>query len=125
MADRFFKNYLKLEDTDAALFFYSNAAMEWLVLRIEALQNLTAITAALLLVLVPQGYVSPGNNYMKDKLPRIKQFIQLPKEPPVIVEDNRPPSSWPSKGRIDLQALEEVLERERSKFQRVLRDFAV
>ena len=60
MADRFFKNYLKLVDTDAALFFYSNAAMEWLVLRIEALQNLTVITSALLLILVPQGYVTSG-----------------------------------------------------------------
>ncbi|KHN39292.1 ABC transporter C family member 8 [Glycine soja] len=131
MADRFFKNYLKLVDTDAALFFYSNAAMEWLVLRIETLQNLTVITAALLLVLVPQGYVSPGLvglslsytftltgtqifltrwycnllNYIIS-VERIKQFIQLPEEPPAIVEDNRPPSSWPSKGRIDLQALE-------------------
>lgn len=62
MVDRFFKNYLKLVDTDASLFFHSNVAMEWLVLRIEALQNLTVITAALLLVLLPQGYVSPGNN---------------------------------------------------------------
>ena len=60
MAERFFKNYLKLVDTDATLFFHSNVAMEWLVLRIEALQNLTVITAALLLVLVPQGYVTSG-----------------------------------------------------------------
>jgi len=37
---------------------------------------------------------------------RIKQFIDIPSEPPAIVEDNRPPSSWPSKGRIDLRALE-------------------
>jgi len=62
MVDRFFKKYLKLVDTDASLFFHSNGAMEWVVLRIEALQNLTVITAALLLILLPQGYVSPGNN---------------------------------------------------------------
>lgn len=37
---------------------------------------------------------------------RIKQFIHIPSEPPAIVEDNRPSSSWPSKGRIDLRALE-------------------
>lgn len=36
---------------------------------------------------------------------RIKQFMHIPPEPPEIVEDNRPPSSWPSKGRIELQAL--------------------
>lgn len=62
MADRFFKNYLRLVDTDASLFYHSNVAMEWVVLRIEAVQNLTVITAALLLILLPQGYVSPGSN---------------------------------------------------------------
>ncbi|KAL4625803.1 hypothetical protein ACB092_05G050800 [Castanea dentata] len=36
---------------------------------------------------------------------RIKQFMHIPSEPPAIVEDNRPPSSWPSMGRIELQAL--------------------
>ena len=61
MVDRFFKNYLKLVDTDAKLFFHSNAASEWLILRIEALQNLTLFSAALLLVLLPKGYVAPGN----------------------------------------------------------------
>jgi len=62
LVDRFFKNYLKLVDADASLFFHSNVAMEWVVLRIEALQNLTVITAAFLLILHPQGYVSPGKN---------------------------------------------------------------
>lgn len=40
---------------------------------------------------------------------RIKQFIHIPAEPPAIVENNRPPSSWPSKGKIDLQGLEVTL----------------
>ncbi|KOM27447.1 hypothetical protein LR48_Vigan406s025700 [Vigna angularis] len=131
MVERFFKNYLKLVDTDATLFFHSNVATEWLLLRIEALQNLTVITSALLLVLFPQGYVSSGLvglslsyalsltsshifwtrmycnllNYLIS-VERIKQFVHLPSEPPAIVKDHKPPSSWPSKGRIDLQALE-------------------
>ncbi|KAK7381741.1 hypothetical protein VNO80_00288 [Phaseolus coccineus] len=131
MADRFFKNYLNLVDTDAAMFFHSNAAIEWLILRIEVLQNLTFFTAALLLVLLPKGYVAPGlvglslsyafslrgtvvyltqmfcnlSNYVIS-VERIKQFIHIPAEPSEIVEDNRPPPSWPSKGRIDLQSLE-------------------
>ncbi|CAJ2663697.1 unnamed protein product [Trifolium pratense] len=131
MVDRFFSNYLKLVDTDASLFFHSNVTMEWVVLRIEALQNLTVITAALLLILLPQGYVSPGlvglslsyalnltgaqifwsrwfsnlSNYIIS-VERIKQFIHIPAEPPAIVNGNRPPSSWPSKGKIDLQGLE-------------------
>ncbi|KAK7294321.1 hypothetical protein RJT34_17210 [Clitoria ternatea] len=131
MVDKFLKNYLDLVDTDATLFFHSNVTMEWLVLRIEVLQNLTVITAAWLLVLVPQEYVSPGLvglslsyaftltvaqifwtrwycnllNYLIS-VERIKQFIYIPAEPPAIVEENQPPPSWPSKGRIDLQALE-------------------
>ena len=58
--DRFFQGYLKLVDTDATLFFLSNAAIEWVVLRIEALQNLTLFTAAFFLVLLPKGLVAPG-----------------------------------------------------------------
>lgn len=60
MADRFFRNYQKLIDTDARLFFYSNVSMEWLIIRIEFLQNLTLFTAAFLLVLVPKGFIAPG-----------------------------------------------------------------
>jgi len=36
---------------------------------------------------------------------RIKQFMQMPQEPPKILEDERPPSSWPSNGRIEFKAL--------------------
>ncbi|KAE8687917.1 ABC transporter C family member 8 [Hibiscus syriacus] len=130
MVDRFFKNYQKLVDKDATLFFLSNAAMEWLVLRIEALQNLTLFTAAFLLLLLPKNQVTPGlvglslsysltltgtqiftsrwycslSNYLIS-VERIKQFMYIPEEPPAIIEDNRPPSSWPSKGRIELQEL--------------------
>ncbi|AES76690.2 ABC transporter-like family-protein [Medicago truncatula] len=99
--------------------------------RCYALQTLTVITAALLLILLPHGYVSPGlvglslsyafnltgaqifwtrwfstlsNNIIS--VERIKQFIDIPAEPPAIMEDNRPPSPWPSKGRIEVQGLE-------------------
>ncbi|KAF7814158.1 ABC transporter C family member 8-like [Senna tora] len=131
MVDRFFQQYLKLVDTDAKLFFHSNAATEWLILRIELLQNLTLFTAALLLVLLPKGFVSPGlaglslsyalsmtstqifltrwfcnlSNFIVS-VERIKQFIHIPEEPPAVVEDRKPPPSWPSKGRIYLQGLE-------------------
>ncbi|KAB2061124.1 hypothetical protein ES319_A10G065200v1 [Gossypium barbadense] len=82
MVDRFFRYNLKLVNTDATLFFLSNAAMEWLVLRIETLQNLTVFTAAFFVLLLPKNQSRPA-----------------------IIEDNRPPSSWPYKGRIELQEL--------------------
>lgn len=128
--DRFFHNYLKLVDTDATLFFLSNAAIEWLVIRIEALQNLTLFTAAFFLVLLPKSQVAPGlvglslsyalsltgtlvfmtrwycnlANYIVS-VERIKQFMHIPIEPPAIIEGSRPPPSWPTKGRIELLSL--------------------
>ncbi|KAJ9179309.1 hypothetical protein P3X46_011116 [Hevea brasiliensis] len=130
MVDRFYQNYLKLVDKDAVLFFHSNGALEWLVMRIEALQNVTLLTASLLLVLLPKGAVAPGlvglslsqalslttvqvfltrwycnlSNYIIS-IERIKQFTHIPQEPAAIVEDKRPASSWPFKGRIELKEL--------------------
>nr|GMD37227.1 ABC transporter C family member 8 [Ipomoea batatas] len=127
MVDRFFQNYLKLVDADAKVFLSSNGAMEWLVLRTEILQNLTLFVAAFFLILVPTGYLPSGVSW--DSLSyafiltgtqvflsrwysslanyvisaeRIKQYMHLTPEPPAVVEDNRPHSSWPSKGRIEL-----------------------
>ncbi|KAF8011615.1 hypothetical protein BT93_J2025 [Corymbia citriodora subsp. variegata] len=128
--DRFFCNFQKLVDADTKLLFHSNALMEWLVLRIEALQNLTLLTAFLLLILLPKGYVPPGlvglslsyaltltgthvfltrwycylSNYVIS-VERIKQFMHIPSEPAAVVQNHRPPSSWPPKGRIELQEL--------------------
>ncbi|KAL0341922.1 UNVERIFIED_CONTAM: ABC transporter C family member 8 [Sesamum calycinum] len=131
MVDRFSSNYLKLVDMDAKVFLSSNATMEWLVLTTEALQNLTLFTAAIFLVLTPKGYIPPGlvglslsyafaltgtqvfvsrwysslANYIVS-MERIKQYMHIPAEPPAIIEDQRPPTSWPPKGRIELLDLQ-------------------
>ena len=65
MGERFFQKFLKLVDTDAKLFFHYNVATEWLILRIEVLQNLTLFTEALLIILLPKGLVPPGNSNMR------------------------------------------------------------
>ncbi|XXG48214.1 hypothetical protein AAC387_Pa02g2725 [Persea americana] len=128
--ERFIQNNLKLIDTDAALFFHTNAVMEWVLLRVETLQNLTIFTATLLLVLLPPGTIAPGfvglslsyaltltsaqviltrwhcnlENYIIS-VERIKQYMHIPSEPPAIVDDKRPLPSWPFGGKIDLQDL--------------------
>lgn len=61
VSDMFFSNYLKLVDTNAKVFLTSSAALEWLVLRTEALQNLTLFTCAVFLVLIPNNYITPGS----------------------------------------------------------------
>ncbi|CAH8391191.1 unnamed protein product [Eruca vesicaria subsp. sativa] len=128
--ERFFKSYLNLVDADASLFFLSNAAMEWVIMRIEILQNVTLFTCALLLILIPKGYIAPGlvglslsyaltltqtqvfltrwyctlsNSIIS--VERIKQYMSIPEEPPAVMDGRRPPSSWPSKGTINLQEL--------------------
>ncbi|KAL7589117.1 hypothetical protein Lser_V15G41076 [Lactuca serriola] len=99
-------------------------------MRIEALSNLTLFTTSFLLVFIPKGFVPPGlvglslsyaltltgtqvflsrwycslANYVIS-VERTKQFINIPSDPPAVVENNRPPSSWPSKGRIQFQDL--------------------
>ncbi|WVZ04147.1 hypothetical protein V8G54_024953, partial [Vigna mungo] len=60
MVNRFFNTYLKLVDMDAAVFFHANVAMEWSILRIQILHNLTVFTVAALLILLPKGFVSSG-----------------------------------------------------------------
>ncbi|KAF8082272.1 hypothetical protein N665_0839s0012 [Sinapis alba] len=128
--DRFFKSYLNLVDADASLFFLSNAAMEWVIMRIEILQNVTLFTCALLLILIPKGYITPGlvglslsyaltltqtqvfltrwyctlsNSIIS--VERIKQYMSISEEPPAVVDGRRPPTSWPSNGTIHLQEL--------------------
>ncbi|CAN6194823.1 unnamed protein product [Urochloa humidicola] len=129
-AERFIHSNMQLIDTDATLFFHTVAAQEWVLIRVEALQSLTIITAALFLVLVPPGAISPGfaglclsyaltltsaqvfltrfYSYLENyiiSVERIKQYMHLPAEPPAIIPENRPPASWPQEGRIDLQDL--------------------
>jgi len=57
---RFIQTNLRLIDTDATLFFYTSAALEWVLLRVEALQILVIITSSILLVSLPEGAVTPG-----------------------------------------------------------------
>ncbi|XP_077217234.1 multidrug resistance-associated protein 6 isoform X2 [Tasmannia lanceolata] len=133
MMERFIQNNLKLIDTDASLFYYTNASMEWVLLRVELLQNLTIFTSTLLLVLLPQGTIDPGfvglalsyalnmtstqvfltrwySNLANHiiSVERLKQYMHIPSEPPAIVDHSRPPLSWPFEGRIDLQDLKGI-----------------
>ncbi|XP_062178955.1 ABC transporter C family member 8-like isoform X2 [Phragmites australis] len=128
--ERFIRSNMQLIDTDATLFFHTIAAQEWVLIRVEALQSLTILTSALLLVLVPPGVISPGfaglclsyaltltsaqvfltrfYSYLENyiiSVERIKQYMHLPSEPPAIIPESRPPTSWPHEGRIDLQDL--------------------
>lgn len=37
---------------------------------------------------------------------RILQYIGIPSEPPLVIEENRPEKAWPSHGEINIQNLQ-------------------
>ncbi|KAF9609563.1 hypothetical protein IFM89_017202 [Coptis chinensis] len=127
---RFVKRNLYLLDCFARPFFCSIAAIEWLCLRMELLSTFVFAFCMFLLVSVPHGSIDPsmaglavtyGLNLnarlsrwilsfckLENKIisiERIHQYSQLPSEAPLIIEDSRPPSSWPENGTIELTDL--------------------
>eukprot|EP00257_Ricinus_communis_P020115 XP_015579276.1 ABC transporter C family member 5 [Ricinus communis] len=124
---RFMKRNLYLLDCFARPFFCSLAAIEWLCLRMELLSTFVFAFCMILLVSFPHGSIDPsmaglavtyGLNLnarlsrwilsfckLENKIisiERIYQYSQIPSEAPPIIEDSRPPSSWPENGTIDL-----------------------
>ncbi|KAL2456188.1 ABC transporter C family member 5 [Forsythia ovata] len=124
---RFMKRNLYLLDCFARPFFCSLAAIEWLCLRMELLSTFVFAFCMVLLVSFPQGSIDPsmaglavtyGLNMnarlsrwilsfckLENKIisiERIHQYCQIPSEAPPVIEDFRPPSSWPENGTIEL-----------------------
>ncbi|EOA39482.1 hypothetical protein CARUB_v10008087mg [Capsella rubella] len=124
---RFIKRNLYLLDCFVRPFFCSIAAIEWLCLRMELLSTLVFAFCMVLLVSFPHGTIDPsmaglavtyGLNLngrlsrwilsfckLENKIisiERIYQYSQILGESPAIIEDFRPPSSWPETGTIEL-----------------------
>ncbi|XP_058197384.1 ABC transporter C family member 5-like isoform X2 [Rhododendron vialii] len=124
---RFMKRNLYLLDCFARPFFYSIAAIEWLCLRMELLSTFVFAFCMVLLVSFPHGSIDPsmaglavtyGLNLnarlsrwilslckLENRIisiERIHQYCQIPSEAPPIVENSRPPLSWPESGTIEL-----------------------
>ncbi|KAK6940597.1 ABC transporter type 1, transmembrane domain [Dillenia turbinata] len=124
---RFMKRNLYLLDCFARPFFCSLAAIEWLCLRMELLSTFVFAFCMVLLVSFPHGSIDPsmaglavtyGLNLnarlsrwilsfckLENKIisiERIHQYCQIPGEAPPVIEDSRPPPSWPENGAIDL-----------------------
>ncbi|KAA8543430.1 hypothetical protein F0562_021075 [Nyssa sinensis] len=124
---RFMKRNLYLLDCFSRPFFCSIAAIEWLCLRMELLSTFVFAFCMVLLVSFPHGSIDPsmaglavtyGLNLnarlsrwilsfckLENKIisiERIHQYCQIPSEAPPVIEDSRPPSSWPENGTIEL-----------------------
>ncbi|KAF9611048.1 hypothetical protein IFM89_026755 [Coptis chinensis] len=128
--DRFFAQNLDLIDTNASPFFHNFAANEWLIERLEILSATVISSSALAMVLLPPGTFSPGfigmafsyglslnmslvfsiqnhctlANYIVS-VERLNQYMHIPSEAPLVIDENRPPPNWPSVGKVEIQDL--------------------
>ncbi|KAK9663650.1 hypothetical protein RND81_O265100 [Saponaria officinalis] len=129
--DRFFAQNLKLIDTNASPYFHNFTANEWLIQRLETLTACVLASAALCMVLLPTGTFNPGfigmalsygltlnvsmifsiqhqctiANYIIS-VERLDQYMHVPSEAPEVIEKSRPPSSWPSVGKVEITDLQ-------------------
>ncbi|KAH9298212.1 hypothetical protein KI387_029894, partial [Taxus chinensis] len=127
---RFMKRILCLFDCYARPFFYSFAAIEWLCLRMELLSTCVFAFSMALLVSFPVGTIDPSMaglavtygltlNARQSRwilslcklenriisIERIQQYSCIPSEAPLMIENSRPPASWPFEGTVDIENL--------------------
>lgn len=124
---RFMKRNLYLLDCFARPFFCSIAAIEWLCLRMELISTFVFAFCLVLLVSFPRKAIDPSMaglavTYglqlnarlsrwilsfckLENKIisiERIHQYCHIPSEAPPLIEESRPPPSWPEEGRIEI-----------------------
>ncbi|XP_074312621.1 ABC transporter C family member 3-like [Silene latifolia] len=127
---RFCKTSLNLINEYSKAEFYSAAAILWLCFRLDLLSLIVFTCSAIFLVSLPVGLINPGIAglavtygldlnvvqgwavwnlcIMENKIisvERILQYTCIKSEPPLVIEKNRPDSSWPSCGEIGIQDL--------------------
>ncbi|XP_065040030.1 ABC transporter C family member 7-like isoform X4 [Musa acuminata AAA Group] len=123
-------NYNLINDL-SRLQFHSTGAMQWLCFRLDMLSSLTFAFSLIFLISMPEGVIDPGIaglavtyglrlNMIQTwvirnlcqlengiiSVERILQYTNIPSEPPLVIDENRPDHIWPSKGEIDLLSLQ-------------------
>ncbi|XP_043693690.1 ABC transporter C family member 3-like isoform X1 [Telopea speciosissima] len=127
--ERFMDTNLKLVDGYSRPKFHFSGAIEWLCFRMDMLASITYAVCLVFLISMPKGVLSPGVmglavtyglnfsmhgiiwdlNRLEAKIisvERILQYICIPSEPPLLVEENRPNREWPSQGKVDIVDLQ-------------------
>ncbi|GAB4838226.1 Canalicular multispecific organic anion transporter 2 [Ancistrocladus abbreviatus] len=128
---RFQDTNAKLIDGYTRPKFYIAGAMEWFCFRLDMLSSITFAFSLIFLVSLPVGLINPGiaglavtyglnlNTLqawviwnlcnMENKIisvERILQYTNIPSEPPLVIEANRPDHHWPSFGEVEIQDLQ-------------------
>ena len=117
-------NQLKV-DTQNRPFYYLWATNRWLALRVDFTGALVSFFAGVFIILqiktIDAGSAGlsltyavmftenvlwlvrlyASNEQNMNSVERVKEYIEVEQEAKAIIEDNRPPSNWPSKGAIE------------------------
>ncbi|KAL3679834.1 hypothetical protein R1sor_022790 [Riccia sorocarpa] len=111
-------------------YFHFQASIQWFSFRTQLICATMVSAVACLLILLPADTLGPGLaglalNYSLGvnavlgslmynfaiaeakliSVERIKQYLDLPSEAPLVIEDRRPSPEWPNHGRIELDNL--------------------
>ncbi|GLT83654.1 hypothetical protein SLE2022_019310 [Rubroshorea leprosula] len=128
---RFREKNMKLSDSFSRPVFHPAGAIEWLCFRLDMLSSITFAFSLVFLISIPPGIIDAGiaglavtyglNLNMLQAMviwslcnlenkiisvERIIQYSNIPSEPPLVIETNRPAHSWPSHGKIDIHDLQ-------------------
>ncbi|OMO98911.1 hypothetical protein COLO4_13638 [Corchorus olitorius] len=124
---RFQEINMKLNDAYSRPKFNVAGAMEWLCFRLDLLSSITFAFSLFFLISIPEGIIDPaiaglavtyGLNLnmvqawvvwnvcnMENKIISVERMIQysnIPSEPALVIESNRPDASWPCLGEVDI-----------------------
>ncbi|KAL5975296.1 Canalicular multispecific organic anion transporter 2 [Asimina triloba] len=127
----FMDKNLRLIDEYSRPKFHNAGAMEWLSFRLDMFTAIIFAFCLVFLLCVPEGVISPaiaglavtyglnlneqttiliwGACNLENKIisiERILQYINIPSEPPLVVETNRPESNWPATGEVAVRDLQ-------------------
>ncbi|KAI5077528.1 hypothetical protein GOP47_0007352 [Adiantum capillus-veneris] len=127
--ERFKRQSLELIDKDTCAYVYKFSLVECKVLYIELCSTVMLITAACLITFngnISEGFtglavtyaLAFGNSLVAFciqqtlltvfivSIERIRQYLDLPREAPAVIESNRPPTNWPQRGEVLLDNLQ-------------------
>ncbi|KAF9582884.1 hypothetical protein BGW38_010626 [Lunasporangiospora selenospora] len=126
---RFMEDVLVKLDNNNAPYYFLWMCNRWLNIRVDFIGAMVSFTAGILILRnledLDAGWagLSLGSamNFMGliywlvriytememslNSVERVHEYLQLPKEPPAIIEGSRPPAGWPYDGTINIQGL--------------------
>ncbi|CAN1290514.1 ABC transporter C family member 3 [Linum perenne] len=126
---RFQHTSMELTDAYSRPKFHTAGAMEWLCVRLDFFSSITFAFSLFFLISFPgidpslaglavtyglnlnmiQAWVIWNICNLENKIisvERILQYISIPNEPPLVIEETRPDPSWPSLGKVDIDGLQ-------------------